>query len=212
MNNRRKPMYAPPAFKNNDIQQLHEFMQKYSFSTVISASPSISVSHLPLILLPKQGKYGTLVGHMAKANTHWKEFDEKKTVLCIFHGPHAYISPSWYKNNRPDVPTWNYAVVHASGTPKLVQDKSSLQAIIDLTINYFDPSAHIPDDFKQTLFQYIVGFEIEIETLIGKFKLGQNRSPEDQLRLLEGLSKQADNDSKQLTDFIKYYYRTPPCA
>lgn len=205
-------MHVPPAFNNNNIKQLHSLMKAHGFCTVISHSSSIRVSHLPLLLLPEQGKYGTLLGHMARANDHWKDFDGTRSVLCIFNGPHAYISPSWYKN-KPAVPTWNYAVVHAHGIAKLIEDKQEFQKIMDQTISHYDPSLHdqesedyLSESYKNSMLDYIVGFRIEIQELTGKFKLGQNRSDEDQRGLVEGLSRQNDIESKQFADFIKNYY------
>lgn len=207
-------MYLPFVFKNSNVAQLHSFMKRYNFCSVISHSSSIRVSHLPLILLPEEGKYGTLVGHMAKANDQWKDFDGSSSILCIFSGPHAYISPSWYKK-KPGVPTWNYAVVHAVGIPKLIEDKDQLQKIMDQTISYFEPSLHsqnsdayIPESYKNMQLDYIIGFKIEIQELVGKFKLGQNRSDEDQKSLVEGLSRQDDHESKQLADFITHYRKS----
>jgi transcriptional regulator len=111
--------------------------------------------------------------------------DETRTT-CVFHGPHAYISPTWY-TERPAVPTWNYAVVHAIGTPTVIDDQRRLAEIIDETLGTFEPAlrdaaadGYLPEAYRAPLLKAIVGFEMPIERLDGKFKLGQNRSAEDQ--------------------------------
>jgi hypothetical protein len=106
-----RAMYSPVEFKEEDLVKLHDFIQEYNFAVLISMNDGrCSVSHLPLLLDKTRGQFGTLIGHMARANSQWKEL-ESAEVTCVFNGPHGYISPSWYANSL-NVPTWNYAVVH----------------------------------------------------------------------------------------------------
>lgn len=189
-------LYVPKSFCESDLRELHEFVRRHAFATVISHAENLHVSHLPLILLSDRGSNGTLVGHMARANGHWRDFDGRRSATCVFHGPHAYISPSWYKE-RLAVPTWNYAVVHATGRPRLSEESEALAELIERTLAEFEPAllnpdadGHPPVAYRAPLLEQIVGFEIPIEELEGKFKLGQNRSPEDQAGIAEALARQ----------------------
>lgn len=202
-------MSLPRIFKNSHVSKLHQFIKQYSFATVISQGPHLRATHIPLLLFSDQGKFGTLVGHMGKHNDQWKDFDGKRSVLCIFQGPHAYISPTWYKKG-PEVPTWNYAMVHASGVPLIIHDKSELLKELNSLINTFEPAllnqtseAYIPEDYKKSQLDFIVGFRIEIEEIIGKYKLGQTRSLEDQEGVYAGLSNHTkDADAIALARFM----------
>ena len=114
-------MYVPTAFAETDEGKLHEFMQAYSFGLLVSTHGGEPfATHLPFLLDRNAGPHGTLVGHMARANPHWHDL-EGQTVLAVFSGPHAYISPTWYESENV-VPTWNYVAVHAYGICRLVND------------------------------------------------------------------------------------------
>src|SRR5215208_2151226 len=117
-------MYIPSAFRITDLPTLHEFMRRYSFATLITGGDEPFVTHLPLLLDSGSGdgQNGTLIGHFAKPNPHWQLDHAAHTSVAIFHGPHAYISPSWYRAGGPAVPTWNYAAVHAWGKLSLIED------------------------------------------------------------------------------------------
>jgi transcriptional regulator len=202
-------MYVPESFRETDVGRLHEFVDRYGFSTVVSQASSMNVSHLPLVLERDQGEYGTLFGHMAKANEQWKDFDGQRSVLCIFHGPHAYVSPTWYEE-KPAVPTWNYAVVHATGRARLLATKADLVQVLDRMTATFEPSLldegasfAMPAEYKARLLDQIVGFEIEIEQLVGKYKLSQNRSVADQRGVMQGLAEHGDDDGIRLLRFMQ---------
>lgn len=213
-------LYCPRHFENKDEKQLLEFIKTYDFATVISQAVTaqadelpIQVSHLPLILLADEGEHGTLVGHMAKGNRQWQDFNNDASVLCIFHGPHAYISPTWYQN-IPEVPTWNYAVVHAYGTASIITDTEEFKTLMNDTLLHYEPSlldpataAYIPNDYKEQLLKRIVGFKIKITRLVGKFKLDQNSQADDQTSMVDGLAKAQDPHSHELADFIKHYHK-----
>ena len=197
-------LYVPDSFRESDVAVMHEFMRRYPFATLVSCRDGIQVSHLPVLLDPQRGRHGTIVGHVARANAHWRDFNGETAATCVFHGPHAYISPRWYME-RPAVPTWNYAVVHAIGTPTVVDDQQRLAAIIDETLGTFDPAlrdpateGYLPDAYRARLLNAIVGFEMPIERLDGKFKLGQNRSAEDQAGIRAALHAQGGSVSELL--------------
>ena len=127
---------------------------------------------------------------MARANRHWQLFHEKEEALVIFNGPHAYISPNWYVAEVA-VPTWNYVTVHVYGIPKIMETDAELGAVLDETVKKHEAglpnpwTPHLPDELKAKLHQAIVGFRIEITRIEAKFKLGQNRSKEDQEKMLQ---------------------------
>jgi len=203
-------MYIPKSFQNNNIEKLHQFIERFNFATLISHnSNETHVTHVPVMLNREQGPYDTLVWHMAIPNPHAKEFNGSKNALFIFHGPHAYISPAWYKS-APNVPTWNYAAVHAVGTPERVS-KEQLSRDLTKMVDYQEAQLNentqysIPDKYKAKLLDHIDGFKLEITRIEGKFKLGQNRSLEDQAGMLYGLKNQKMNGTMTLIDLIESF-------
>ena len=191
-------MYLPRAFREEDLSTLQAFMQQYSFATLITQHDGVPfASHLPVLLRPHDGPYGMLVGHMARANPQWRDFTVGQDALVIFHGPHVYVSPSWY-GVHPSVPTWNYAVVHAYGRPQVIDDNAVLYEVLQELVRTFEaPSPKpwafdLPDEYLQSMMQGIVGFTMPITRLEGKYKLSQNRSLEDQRRVAAALQAQAD--------------------
>lgn len=178
-------LYVPRHFRFDDPKALERFVADNAFGTLVSAGAGgLSVSHIPF--LPERGADGRLRlrGHVARANPHWQALESAGEVLAIFAGPHAYVSPGWYESH-PSVPTWNYAVVHARGPARLLAS-GDLPALLDrLSRTYEDGRAApwrmeaLPPDFARQLVEAIVGFEIVVETLEGKFKLSQNRSDRD---------------------------------
>jgi transcriptional regulator len=185
-------------FRETDQVALHDLMRAYSFATLISQHDGAPyASHLPMLLQADAGPQGTLVGHMARANPQWRDFDPSQEVLTIFQGPHAYVSPSWYETEL-SVPTWNYAVVHAYGTPRVIEDSAALYDILKAVVQMYEapfeqpwPFA-LPEDYVDKMMRAIVGFSISITRLEGKYKLSQNRPPEDQQRVVEALHRQGD--------------------
>lgn len=195
-------LYVPDSFREPDVAMMQEFMRRYPFATIVSCRDGIHVSHLPVVLDAQRGPYGTIVGHLARANAHWRDFNDETAATCVFHGPHAYISPTWY-TERPAVPTWNYAVVHAIGIPTVIDDQQRLAEIIDETLATFEPAlrdpvadGYLPEAYRAPLLKAIVGFEIPIERLDGKFKLGQNRSAEDQAGIRAALQAEGSSASE----------------
>jgi transcriptional regulator len=203
-------MYTPSAFKVDDLPALHDMMRVHSFATLIaSENEAFEVSHLPL-LLEDRGAYGTLIGHMARANNQWKLFDGRRTALAIFHGPHAYISPSWYQTH-PSVPTWNYVAIHASGSPRLVDNPAEALDILTKTVAKYESAFEKPwkmeieEELLQKLMAQIVMFEMEITHLEGKFKLGQNRPAKDFPGVIDALQKSNDTSARETANLMAHY-------
>lgn len=185
-------MYVPSAFRVTDTAILHEFIHKHGFAVVTTNGPQgLVASHLPLLLEPTRGPLGTLVGHFAKANEQGHDFGCE--ALVVFSGAHTYISPTWYATPNP-VPTWNYVAVHAYGILKPIDDRAALVRILEATVNKYESPQPTPwqfdpnTEFHQKLCDGIIGFEIEITRLDGKWKLNQNHPAERRERVINTLN------------------------
>jgi transcriptional regulator len=202
-------MYQPSHFIERDRERIVALMRRYSFATVISHDGHAPfATHMPMLLHADDGEHGTLVTHMARANPQWKHFGKGREVLAIFQGPHAYISPNWYEQ-RPEVPTWNYAVVHAYGVPRYVEDKAALRAMLRELVDTFEANQPQPygqvltDDYIDKLSPGIVGIEIPISRLEAKFKLNQNRSSADRAGVIAALAASADQTEREVAELMK---------
>lgn len=191
-------MYLPPFFHEQHLSVLHTFMDEHGFATLISVGDPPVVTHLPLIIDNSQSSRGTVLGHLAKANPHAALLNGTRAT-AIFHGPHAYVTPSWYDSLHPAVPTWNYAVVHATGIPIVHTDTEWIKELLIRTIaKYETPRARpwkydIPLEFLNAKLSHIVAFEMPIETLEGKFKLSQNRSEKDRVSVADALDREGSS-------------------
>jgi transcriptional regulator len=191
-------MYIPKAFREDDLNTLHKLMREYSFATLITQHEGVPfATHLPFILDTQRGQNGSLLAHMALANPQWHDFVSEQEVLVIFQGPHAYISPSWYEVEL-SVPTWNYAVVHAYGIPRLLEDDEELYKLLKILIETHEAQFEnpwpfqLPDDYLQKMMRGIVGFEIAITRLEGKFKMSQNRTESERENVIAALQESSD--------------------
>lgn len=185
-------MYIPKLNQETDLPTLQTFMDSHNFAILVSQNAGeLNATHLPLLLDRSRGEYGTLVGHLARANKQWREFMDQE-VMVIFNGPHAYISPSWYENH-PSVPTWNYATVHAYGVPALIEEQNAVDAALHALVKNHEGGRNpewemnLPADYMDTMRKAIVAFEIEITRLEGKFKLSQNKSETDKQTVIANL-------------------------
>jgi transcriptional regulator len=191
-------IHIPRHFAEHDRVRLQALVRAHNFATLVSAHQGeIQVSHLPF-LLDAQGKL--LRAHMAHANPQWRTFSPDREVLVIFHGPHHYVSPAWYASH-PSVPTWNYAVVHAQGRPALIEDRGQLSALLRELVTRHEAASPepwkmaLPPDYQDKMLSAIVGFEIEITRLEGKFKLSQNRPEGDRPLVIEALERVGSDDA-----------------
>ena len=212
-------MYIPEEFQVSDSRVLADFIASNSFATLISPMQgSLFATHLPLILDQSSSKEGVLLGHVARANRHWQAFDGQQEALAIFHGPHAYVSPRWYASTSPAVPTWNYAVVHVYGVPRVVADEQWLSDFVDRLVTIYEAdklqpwSDKLPPDLRASLLKAIVGFTMDITRIEGKFKLGQNRSLEDQLAVVDHLEAGPDPMAQELGKLTKQRLNRPAQA
>ncbi len=190
-------MYMPEAFREDDLTLLHAFIREQSFGALVTLQDGLPVAnHFPFLLNEQRGPKGTLFAHMARANTQWRSFSTGQEVLVIFQGPHTYVSPSWYVHDPSgSVPTWNYAVVHAYGLPRLIEDPQELYNLLRVSVENFEApfdqpwTLHPAEEYAQRM-KSIVGFAVEITHLEGKFKLSQNRPHVDRDRVINALKKQ----------------------
>ncbi len=187
-------MYLPRHFAQEDPAALHALMRAHPLAMLVSTGPDgLTADHVPLSFDPQTSR---LQGHVARANPLWRHADGRP-VMAVFRGPDAYVSPSWYPSKAAHhkvVPTWNYTVVHAHGRLQAVDDAPWLHALVSqLTAEH--ESAHdrpwavddAPADYIQQMLGAIVGIEIGVERLLGKWKLSQNRSAEDRDGVRRGL-------------------------
>ncbi|MDA1055370.1 MAG: FMN-binding negative transcriptional regulator [Planctomycetota bacterium] len=201
-------MYIPSKFAETNLATLHEFIDCHSFATLITnGDVGWVASHLPLLLDRDAGAQGKLIGHMARANSQWKDVDGRE-ALVIFHGPHAYISPRWYEAANV-VPTWNYVAVHVYGSLHLASDPAQLLRTLRETVTKYEDGASEPwsldkpdDQFIEGLLDSIVGFEIEITRIEGKWKLSQNHTPERRLRVIDALNQAGSEQQRQVAELM----------
>ena len=186
-------------------------MHEHSFATLITpATPEPMVSHLPLLLVAGCEPHGTLIGHFARANPHWQRAVGVESI-AVFHGPHAYVSPSWYGEPDRMVPTWNYASVHAHGTLTIIDDAVEAQGIMDALVARFEGARAAPWQFKReererdALMRAIVPFRMRIKQIDAKFKLSQNRSGDDRSRVIAALRAEGYPEGTATADWMASY-------
>ncbi len=191
-------MYIPKAHEENRIEVLHDLIESQPLASLVTMGQSgLFASHLPMVLERGTGTHGLLKGHLSRANRQWRDFEPSVEALAIFSGPQHYITPSWYPEKFETgkvVPTWNYAVVHAYGHLKVIEDATWLmEHLRSLTSIHEAPSpipwqvSDAPADFVESMLKGIVGLELPIERIEGKWKVSQNRPEGDRAGVAKGL-------------------------
>lgn len=193
-------MYIPRHFEVTDTAWCHALMRAQSFAVMITADDAgvPFATHLPILVDETRGPLGTLRGHVARANPHWRHLAAGRPTLVVFSGAHAYVSPAWYATH-PAVPTWNYVAVHATGTAALVEDAERVRTLLADLVHVYEGSGPaawsfeaLPADYVAGMQRGIVAFEMPIDRLEGKAKLSQNRDAVDQGRTREALASSDD--------------------
>jgi transcriptional regulator len=207
-------VYTPKAFEVEDLAILHAAMKQSELATLVTnTTRGLVATHLPLILDENKGEYGTLTGHISRANAQWRETDLEAEALIIFLGLETYVSPSWYPAKQETgrvVPTWNYAAIHAYGRLTFFDDPEWLRTMVtELTKKHEAsfPAPWQPTDapavYIDSQLKAIVGFEFRILRLEGKEKFNQNRSVEDRMGVIEGLRELGDERKTQVAELME---------
>ncbi len=207
-------VYTPDHFAVEDREILFDHMERTGLALLVSVGPDGPLaSHAPMLLERDAGPNGRLVGHLAKANLHWQMASADKPALAVFQGPDAYITPSWYATKQEHgrvVPTWNYAVVHARGALAFFDDRDRLHDVVTRLTDFHEARraepwavSDAPERFVEAQLRGIVGFTLEIETLIGKYKMSQNRPEADQAGVIAGLAGEADPRARDTGEIVK---------
>lgn len=212
-------MYVPKFNEEKDLSILHSLVKSKPLGAWTTISDGeIAINHIPFVLHENQGELGTLVGHVARSNNIYQTFARDVDSVVVFQGHQAYITPSWYPSKHKHgkaVPTWNYVVVHAHGIPKKNEDPEwLLQHLNELTDIHENEQTQpwkisdAPDEFIEKLAEAIVGIEIPITKLTGKWKLGQNRPEADKLGTIAGLKSRVDSESHGLASLLSQHVQS----
>jgi transcriptional regulator len=204
-------MYNPPAFKEDRPETQHEFIRAHPFGLLISAGiDGLLASPIPFHLVSDDAP-AQLHGHVSRANMQWRSLDGQD-VLIVFQGVHAYVTPSWYRSKAEHgkvVPTWNYAMVQARGQVRVIEDREWLRRHVALlTSDHETPRAEpwrvtdAPDDFIESHIKGIVGLEVTVRQMEGKWKVSQNRAIEDRIGVAEGLAGEGQH---AMSTLVKRY-------
>lgn len=207
-------MYIPKHFAEPNLEVLHELIQHQPLATIITlGAEGINANHIPLYLDSQAGEFGTLYGHVARANRMWQEHDSQQEVLAIFHGTDSYITPSWYASKAQTgkvVPTWNYAVAHAYGPLQVIDDPQWLRQQLEHLTNHNEASfehqwqvGDAPHDYTEALLKAIVGIAIPITRLLGKWKVSQNQPQANQQGVIAGLAASSVPSAAAMIELIK---------
>ena len=201
-------MYVPDLYAETDRARINAFIRDNGFGILFSyQGPGPTATHLPFVLVEGDDGQDTIIGHMARANEQWKHADGND-VLIVFHGPHAYVSPTWYREEDV-VPTWNYAVVHVYGTFEAVQDRAGTVDIVSRIVDYyesFEPRAWTTDfdsPYNRKMIRGVTAFRIKIGRVEGKWKMGQNRPAYLRRRALEELQTRPSENERAVAQLME---------
>ena len=206
-------MYLPEMFSQDRVEVMHELIHMHSFAVLVTfGADGFNANHLPLLIDPEPRPFGTLIGHVARANPVWRESGDKAGALAVFCGPHSYVTPSWYASKRDSgkvVPTWNYAVVHAYGPLIAHHDPEWLRNVVTRLTDKNEAAraqpwkvTDAPGEFVDSRLKAIVGIEIALRRLEGKWKVSQNRTPRDRAGVVAGLRALGDPDSAAMAQLV----------
>ena len=207
-------MYIPPQFEQPNIEVMHELIRNRPLATLITlGSEGINANHIPLHLSLPPEPFGVLRGHVARSNPIWSDLESDIDTLAIFHGPEAYISPSWYATKQEAgkvVPTWNYTVVHAYGSLRIIDDAVWVRAQLEALTNQNEAGfqqpwavSDAPLGFTEKLIEAVVGIEMVITRLSGKWKVSQNQPPQNQNSVIQGLNARGQAEAIAMAELVK---------
>lgn len=206
-------MYVPKHFEELDVSVLHALIESHKLGAWVTQEDNeLVVNHIPFLIDSHAGEFGKLIGHVARANSVWQSFSKSVNSVVIFQGPQAYITPSWYPSKHAHgkaVPTWNYVVVHAHGIPRAIEDRDRLLEHVNQLTRTQELAQALPwnvsdapSDYIEKMLSLIIGIEIPIAKIVGKWKVSQNRPYPDKLGTVAGLMARDDDDSRAIADLI----------
>jgi transcriptional regulator len=206
-------MYVPKHFEETRVPVLHELIRAHPLGALVTLTANgLDANHIPFEVDPDPAPFGTLRGHVARANPVWRELSSRD-ALVIFQGPGTYVSPSWYATKAESgrvVPTWNYAVVHGHGPLRVIDDAAWLRAFVEkLTDRHEAGSAtpwritDAPAEYIDSMVRAIVGLEVPMARLVGKWKVSQNRPDQDRDGVVHALSRQGTADAAAMADLVR---------
>jgi transcriptional regulator len=207
-------MYAPKHFEETRVEVLHDLIRAYPFGALVTMGPDgLDANHIPFEIDPAPGPFGTLRGHVARANPVWRDRAPDAPALVIFQGADSYVSPAWYPTKVETgkvVPTWNYAVVHAHGVPRFIDDRAWLRAFVEQLTSRHEAGRRepwkitdAPADYIDKQVGAIIGLEMPIARLIGKWKVSQNRPSQDRDGVVEGLLREGGQSGAAMADLVR---------
>ena len=207
-------MYLPAHFEETRVEVLHRLIHSHPLGTLVTfAADSLDANHIPFEIDPEPAPFGTLRAHVARANPVWRDFSKAVEPLAIFQGPQIYITPSWYQTKAETgkvVPTYNYIVVHAYGAMRVFEDAGWLRKFVGGLTDRFESTraqpwamTDAPEDFIASQLRAIVGIEIRLTRLIGKWKTSQNRPAADQQGVLVGLRESDDATARAMAAAVE---------
>lgn len=201
-------MYIPAINRMNDQEEILSFIERFSFGTIISTAADglPTATHLPFLIEREAGSF-VLLAHFAKVNPQWKQLAHNKKILVIFQEPHAYISPTHYEKEL-NVPTWNYIAVHVYGEGMLIEEQDQVQALLDRTVEQYERTYkpqydRLPEDFKLKMSQGIVAFKIRVTGIEGKKKLSQNKTRNEQEKIIHTLSQSGNSNEQYIAEYMQ---------
>jgi len=207
-------MYQPPVHEEKDPAVLHALIRAHPLGAWVTAgADALIANHIPFILDSSYGELGCLRAHVARPNPVWHEMSTSAASLVMFQGAETYITPSWYPSKHQHgkaVPTWNYAVVHVHGTPRAIDDAAWLRAHVEQLTDVHEASQAVPwrvgdapDDYLQKMIGGIVGIEIPIARIEGKWKVSQNRPTPDRVGVVAGLLGRDDEPGREMAELVR---------
>lgn len=207
-------MYLPSHFEETRVEVLHRLIREHSLGALVTlGSQGLNANHVPFEIEATPAPFGTLQCHVARANPVWRDFSKDSEALVIFQGAQAYISPGWYPTKKETgkvVPTYNYLAVHACGRMRVVEDRAWLRNLVERLTNRHEAAMPVPwkvtdapDDYVETMLGAIVGIEIPVARLLGKWKASQNRPAADRTGVAKGLSEIEGEDAAAMARVVK---------
>ena len=208
-------MYNPPWFREDDLDLIRGEIKRNGFGTLVTVASSGGplASHVPMILDETRGQKGTLYGHVARGNLQWRDTRTGSEALAIFLGPDAYITPRWYetkKENGKVVPTWDYVAIHVRGPITFFHDTTRIRDVVTRLTNKHESGASdpwevsdAPRDYIESQLKSIVGFEVAVSRIDGKWKMSQNRPDADRMGVVRGLAERDEPQDAQVSQRVR---------